>query len=287
MFDETTVGRLFSATARPLGRPRGPPARRRCFSLPQTVSDGHRMAPTRSGSDSRRAPPNHRPSRSRDRGAERPSGIVSCRVRVTLPPGMWMGELTRAHPSAVLEVRDRLPLGRAGAMFEIVLTSHEPVDWPRELRGQRQLRRVEWLATTGRSATYRVVSVGRTFIPLIRRLRLLRSFPFPVRDGIATWTVVGPEARVRRLWAGLRETGVRFSLDAVRPGLPREPLGSLTPRQRQILRRALADGYFEVPRRVSLTVLASRIGVATSTLSVALALIEKRIVESHVALVPP
>jgi hypothetical protein len=54
----------------------------------------------------------------------------------------------------------------------------------------------------------------------------------------------------------------------------------MTPRQQEILQRALAAGYFDVPRRISLTELAVRIGVATSTLSVTLAVIEKKIVES-------
>ncbi len=41
----------------------------------------------------------------------------------------------------------------------------------------------------------------------------------------------------------------------------------------------MAEGYFEVPRRISLTKLAPKIGVSMSTLSVTLAVIEKKILE--------
>jgi predicted DNA binding protein len=43
----------------------------------------------------------------------------------------------------------------------------------------------------------------------------------------------------------------------------------------------MIEGYFDVPRRISLTRLATKVGVATSTLSVTLALIEKKILEPH------
>ncbi|MGI0054942.1 MAG: helix-turn-helix domain-containing protein [Thermoplasmata archaeon] len=70
-----------------------------------------------------------------------------------------------------------------------------------------------------------------------------------------------------------------FHVESVHHGsLARTP-STLTVRQEEILRRALAEGYFDVPRRISLTALAPKIGVAMSTLSVTLAVIEKKILE--------
>jgi len=41
----------------------------------------------------------------------------------------------------------------------------------------------------------------------------------------------------------------------------------------------MAAGYFEVPRRVTLTELAERIGVAVSSLSEMLAVVEKKLLQ--------
>lgn len=194
-----------------------------------------------------------------------------------------MRDLTVDHPTAVLEIRDRLPLRRSQALFEVAIHSAEAVDWAKELRNHPEVRSVEPLDTTHRGATLRVLSSGKTFIPLIQRLKLLRQHPYPVRNGVATWTVAGPEARIRRLWERLGAAHVPFRLESIRRGATPEATGGLTPRQHEILRRAFDEGYFDRPPRVSLTGLAVELGVATSTLSAQLTQIEKRVIEAHLA----
>jgi len=57
---------------------------------------------------------------------------------------------------------------------------------------------------------------------------------------------------------------------------------TLTARQEEILGTALTQGYFEFPRRISLTDLSELIGVRPSTLSEILRGAERRILESTV-----
>lgn len=56
---------------------------------------------------------------------------------------------------------------------------------------------------------------------------------------------------------------------------------SLTERQERLLVFAAASGYYDFPRRVSLTRLAEKVGVAPSTLSEILRGAEKRIVTAY------
>ena len=209
-----------------------------------------------------------------------PSSILSCRLRVKLPPSLWLSAFTTAHPGARLEVRDRLELGKGLTLFDIsVQTDSGEGGWSEELRRVSGIKDVELVDASEGSESYRVFYRGRTFIPLLKDLKLLRHFPFPVQNGVATWTVVGPEERVRSLLRTLEKEGTGVQVDAVRHGPLPTVTSILTARQRQILRRAIAEGYFDVPRRISLTALAPKIGVAISTLSVTLAVIEKKIVE--------
>lgn len=196
-----------------------------------------------------------------------------------------MQRFSVAHPAAHLTVVDRFELGPRLVLFEAEVSSEEPQDWSEELRRLPHVRDVELIAATERSGRYRVLFAGPTFLPISKQLKLPLQTPFPVRDGVATWTVVGREDRVRALLEALRSSGVPAEIEAVRPGPLRGLTATLTERQREILRRAVLDGYFEVPRRISLTELARRVGVATSTLSVTIAVIEKKLVESHAELV--
>jgi predicted DNA binding protein len=62
---------------------------------------------------------------------------------------------------------------------------------------------------------------------------------------------------------------------------------ALTERQEQVLETALAQGYFEFPRRISLTGLSELVGVRPSTLSEILRGAERRVLESIVRVRAP
>ncbi len=205
---------------------------------------------------------------------------MTCRFRLVLPGSSWLGQYTRRHPSTRVEVVDRLELDRGLTLFEIRV--HGPTGRPvgEEIRALPGVRTVEPLFVGEGLEVCRVHFTGRTLIPLLRRFALLRQFPYSVLDGVARWTVVGPADKVRALRSALeRETaGVEIEsvADASVPAV-----STLTPRQGELLRIALDEGYFEVPRRITLTRLAGRVGVAVSTLSVALAVIERKAVEAQ------
>lgn len=211
----------------------------------------------------------------------RAPSVVSCRVKVELPKQMWMHSLTVTHPAMRVDVLDRLELRRGLVLFEVRVDSDEDLDWGEEIRGLPGVHRVELIDAGGHNEYFRVTASGRTFLPLAKRLALVRRFPFPVQNGAAVWTVFGPERKIRQLLRGLEASRIVYQVELVRPGRWMSDEPSLTARQREILSRALSAGYFDVPRRVSLTVLAGEIGVAVSTLSVLLAVIEKKIIAAH------
>ncbi len=234
--------------------------------------------------ESSQAPVAPRPIRSQSgrvgkgRAGSPASDIVSCGLRVTLPRDAWLASFTRAHPSLRVEVMDRLEVSPHRVLFEVRLPARARAGWKPELESLARVESVELIDANLESETYRILFTGRTFVPAVKRLRVLRRFPFPIQNGVASWTVVGPDTRVRNLLSHLRSAHVTFRVDSVRRGLTRDSRMVFTPRQLEVLSRAVAEGYFDVPRGVSLSELAGRIGVASSTLSVTLALIERKLV---------
>jgi hypothetical protein len=200
---------------------------------------------------------------------------------------MWLRRFSEGRPEVRIEVRDRLELARGVTLFEIQLRGREVRDWAEEIRCLPRVVGVERIASSPGEALLRVFFRGRTYIPLHRDLGLIRQHPFPVHGGIARWTVIGPAPKVRRLVERLQREGEGMRVEFIRPV---ESLGArptLTVRQDEVLQRALAAGYFDVPRRISLSDLAARLGVAVSTLSVTLALIEKKILTAPLSTAPP
>jgi len=206
----------------------------------------------------------------------RSPGLTVCRLSVPLPRGPWVRTFTTRHPEVVLEVLERLDLGRAHVMMGVRVRSIAPGDWAGEIRGFPGVLAVEELGPRGAASELRVVHRTSAFLPVFRRLRLQQRFPFSIQAGVATWVVIGTSAKVRRLLAMVRRRSPGLSVVSVAhneaPGR-----GPLTPRQTAVFHRAMSRGYFEVPRQITLTELAGEMGLAKSSLSETLAVIERKL----------
>ena len=110
----------------------------------------------------------------------------------------------------------------------------------------------------------------------------MRRFPFTIRGAEASWVVIASEHKIRQLLDRLSERVAGVTLESVRHSDDATGVETLTPRQAGLLQRAIAAGYFDVPRKITLTRLADRERMAVSSLSEALAIVEKKLVERWV-----
>ena len=221
-----------------------------------------------------------RPERPRTRTPHLPSVVSICRLKVPLPESSWVAPFSYEHPDVGVEVLSRHDVDRRRSVSEVRLHSNQTVDWVPTLEGLPLVEEVEVLSSTRFAPQFRIVHANSEFVPIFRELHLERRFPFTVRAGEASWIVVAPGAKIRVLLERLRQRAPAIALESVRHEHLHQPGGPLTARQAEVLHRAILAGYFEIPRRVSLTELAQKVGVALSTLSESLAIVEKKLVEN-------
>jgi hypothetical protein len=94
----------------------------------------------------------------------------------------------------------------------------------------------------------------------------------------ASWKFIARKASdLRQILTGLKREGIQVRLEDI-SALERRP--TLTGRQKEIMATALSHGFFEFPRRISLTQLSELVGVKPSTLSEILRSAERRIMEN-------
>ena len=91
----------------------------------------------------------------------------------------------------------------------------------------------------------------------------------------ATWRFIARKSSdFRQILGRLGQEGIENRIEDV---APLERKATLTGRQKEIVATAVAQGYFEFPRRISLTNLSELLGVKPSTLSEILRSAERRI----------
>lgn len=212
-----------------------------------------------------------------EEAVEEPSSI--CRLRVPLPDSAWIAAFSRENPDVRIEVLGRLDVERGRSLTELRLHVPGPGPWRGAVRALPRVDEVEELGGGPTEVNLRVVHRTSGFVPIFRALHLIRRFPFTIEGGVASWVVIAPERKIRALLERVRAKAPAAALESIRQAGPAGTGDLLTPRQSELLRRSMAAGYFEVPRRLTLTELAGQLGMAVSSLSEALAIIEKKLLE--------
>ena len=231
------------------------------------------------GPRSRHEPTPSTPPSTTETSPSSPAGtghLVVCRLRLMLPPRLWARVFSQRFPETSEEIVGQLVIDEQRTMVDVRLRSSMVRDWAAEIRKLPGVLEVEPLGTAGYSTTLRVTFASH---PLYRRfvdLNLMWRLPSPVKDGALTIVMVGRDESIRTMIEDWQGAGLSATVESVRHQ-EEEPRTILTPRQEEIFRRALNAGYYDVPRKVTLSQLAVSMGMAVSSLSEILAVVEKKL----------
>jgi predicted DNA binding protein len=201
-------------------------------------------------------------------------------VAVEMPPGTILGDFSRRHPELRLEIHNRMSLGGGLMLFELTVLGPAAGDHLKELSQFATIRRVEIYSSSGQAAVYRLTMTQPVIEQIAERHGLLARYPVTARNGFLRFETVSDAARIRRLLADMRRRLGPANVEAVREDLYARSTFGLTSAQEAVARTALAEGYFTVPRGITLTQLARRLGRSKSTVSVALNKIRERLIDN-------
>ncbi len=204
-------------------------------------------------------------------------------VRTRNPQGGWCWRTTLAYPGVKVRVLSCF-LTQEGQVHEVAdLVGPDWKQAVQELTRASNGDRVEVLHQNGAGARIRVWTTTCPLPKVFASTGMVPAYPFHVERGWERWVLISSRDNVRGFMDALTRGGHTAEVLFSGPYAPRR---RLTARQHEILRRAVTEGYYEYPRRITLTRLASQMGVVKSTLSEALMIIEQELIgraNDHVA----
>jgi hypothetical protein len=211
---------------------------------------------------------------------ETPEGYALYRVEVPLSKDGWGYNYTRAHPSMRLELLDRIEVGEDLLLAEVRMMGPGAFDWPAESRRYPNVLHFETLPEGPNSVVYRLTYRTPSTHTITRRHGVLTRYPIVVQNGISQFETFATQAQMRSYLKELRERVGPSQVGSVEQGAVSTQSLGLTPGQSAIFQEAVGAGFFQVPREITLTELADRLGRSKSTISTALVKIRKRLAES-------
>ena len=201
--------------------------------------------------------------------------------RLDLPAGSWLGDVSRSVPAATLRVAETIALDGddEGAAATVLVAGADRDRAEDALRDHERLARVTTFERRGDGRTLRVVGRAPAYFPAARAVGLPIGSTVSVTDGRARMTVVGDRDRIEAFGRRLAADGTTVGVAATGGDGPDR---TLTEAQRELVFEAVRSGYYDTPRRCTLTEVAEANGIAKSTCSETLHRAEGRVMRRFV-----
>lgn len=192
------------------------------------------------------------------------SDIVHARFDATLPPGKWIARHSRAYPGLSFSVLSMLASeGRAGnVLFQVEGTAVQA--FLREFTSSVPVTAFQVLHESPGLVLLHVTMDEPLLVSAFVEASVPVKYPIRIAGGEASIEIVAPRDRIDALLDVMARAGFVPRLRRIGPY---EGHAMLSPRHRAILEAVHDGGYFEVPRRSSLTAIAASLGISASTLS--------------------
>lgn len=190
--------------------------------------------------------------------------MPQARLRVTLPDGPWIADVSREHPKALFEILTALP--EEGQGFGLLRFRSDSVDSVlEEIRSHETIEEVSIIQQTEGTATIQIVTTRPMILLAAKQAGIPIEMPVEIQDGTATVDVSAAHDRLSELGEQFSAMGIDFEIEYIQQRLHPDQL--LTERQQEVLKFAVSNGYYDTPRKCTLTELAEEIGLAKSTCS--------------------
>ena len=197
-------------------------------------------------------------------------------LTLTVPEGIWIGDVTRNHPEATVRILSALTGEDAGVGLAEI-TAPDLSEMVADIADDETVTELEILQRHEETVLVQFETTMPLLLLPVQDSGVPLTMPFTIRDGRVEWEITAPQHRLSELGAQLDQFGIPYTVEEVRQYV--EPEHLLTERQLRLMRVAVERGYYDTPRRCSLTDLADHLDLAKSTCSETLHRAEGKVIK--------
>lgn len=204
--------------------------------------------------------------------------MIKAEFHIEIPRDRWIGEISRSYPDATFRLISGAR-GGAGTIQLGAVVADDPETIAAAAADHPSIASLEVLDRSGETLIGRYETTESGLYDFINESTLPPEYPIVVRDGWAEWDLTGSREELKEFQTWLENLGFDYELVSLVRADSRD--GLLTDRQREVLRVAQKEGYFEIPRECTLGDLAHRFDIDKSTASEILRRAQGRLAAWH------
>lgn len=192
--------------------------------------------------------------------------MPQARLTINIPESVWIHDISTSHPDIVFHVQTVLTAEDTGIGL-VELHTTDPLPLIQEIENREDIVDLELLWKHEDQTLIQIRTSDPLLLVPIWRAGVPLQLPFEIQDGTATWEVTTSSERLSAFGGYLDDLDIQYTVEHVLDINEGQVDRLLTNRQQELVRAALQRGYYESPRKVSLTDIAEQLDVAKSTCS--------------------
>lgn len=205
--------------------------------------------------------------------------MPTARLRIQIPEGVWVSDVSTSHPDVRFRVLTaQVADDRGVGVVEVAGAKDDVEDAVEDAREHPTLSDVEVLEDSEDSTLMQFETQVPLLMTASNESGAPFETPFEISEGEGVWDVTSARSSLSDLGRRLDDIGVEYEVEHVRMV---EEDSLLTDRQRDLVERAIREGYYDTPREATLSEVAEAAGLAKSTTSETLHRAEGKIVKDY------
>lgn len=194
-------------------------------------------------------------------------------LEIKIPENVWLHSLSAKFPNNIFEIQTILPTETfiGNALIRIIGNNFDNII--EEMKSHPSLVKLDLFSKGPDYCLINVKTKDPYLLVSLIKSEVLLEYPIRVQNGWTIWKVISNREKISKLAEKLKEKGVIYKLKQISRYKDKV---SLTKRQTEVFDLALKLGYYEIPRKITLSELAKKIKISKSTLSEILRRITKK-----------
>lgn len=204
---------------------------------------------------------------------------TATKLSVTLPTEIWISEVSRTFPDYFFEFKSVMMTNieemATNNLFSI--KGLYPEKCLQIMKSFSDINLITILEEKPQNMMLMVQSKNHFILHAMQKYHIVPQFPITIQNGVATIQMIGCRSHIDEFIDELQQKHMRVEMHQMGAYEHKSSLNELTPRQLEIYQKAKKAGYYETPRKITLTELAKQENLSKSTLSILLQKVHKKL----------
>jgi hypothetical protein len=189
---------------------------------------------------------------------------IQVKFTFPIPANKWLAKFSRSYPSLQFRLLSLLPFSKNQGYCLLQIEGTNLSQFWEKFAPVCEAKKFNLIFKDEKSIALNIIIEDTWVLNMIMDAKAVLHFPIIVHDGIALFDLIAPRVKIEQMFSHPNWKKLEISIKQIGRYCS---TSILSHRQSEILTKALANGFFEIPRRISLSNFAKNIGISPTALS--------------------